>query len=887
MLLLLPALSPALNFQLPHASSPAVRSAVAVSRTSSLVLMAKKKQKGKGPKEASAALEALDAWESNAGAPGGGDGADNGLAPVVAKKGKKPKKEAQPEAAAASASAAAPVATLAEKVARIKQELGLDEALPLGPAIKAANEAMGLEPEGVMAAQVTNLLQQLNVFDMEGSAAAAPPAAAPPAAVPEPKAAAEEVVAEVVAEVVEVDEPVAEVVAKVELAPGEVKLSKKKQEAQEKAKAKKEGASEESDAKAAAGRDTSGRRAAGTVRVETFEGAAPGFAYVKMDGGKLRFRNQEVLRGVTWDVQTGQRVGLVGSNGAGKTTQLRVLAGELELEEGEVIKSTSELRTSFLRQEFREEMDQDASLREELTKAFSDVLQLQARYTEAEESLAAAGDDVEAMQVALDSMAELQTQLDNSDATAMERRVDKVMGAMGFAPTDAELPVSSFSGGWKMRIGLAKTLLQEPQVLLLDEPTNHMDLESVEWLENYLREQTEKIALVIVSHDREFLDRVCTKIVETNQGVAHSYNGNYRSFLDQKAELEALQMERYERQQKDIRALKNEISKLGAIEGQAVTARQKERQLKEIAEGGPDHVSRPFVDKKKFSFRFPPAPRSGKEVIAIEGVTHGYGATTLFRDVDLLIERGDRIAILGPNGAGKTTLLKLIMGFETPREGTAGVVGTNAEVHFFEQDQANALPMDNTVLQTMEDAGRKTDIVYEQIRALLGKFMFKAEKVDDKLSTLSGGEKARVALCRMMMTPSNVLVLDEPTNHLDIGAKEVLEEAIQNFEGTVLMVSHDRYFVSQTANTILAVEGDKVVVYDGDYKAYMEEHEDTKDKVEGRYITGLQKIRAAPVIEFQPAEEKQKKKKSFGGKGGPSGNKNKGVKNAKRATSLN
>ena len=857
-----------------------------MSRTSSLVLMAKKK-KGKGPKEASAALEALDAWEANAGAPGGGDAADNGLAPVVAEKGKKPKKKAQPVAAAASASAAAPVATLAEKVARIKLELGLDEALPLGPAIKAANEAMGLEPEGVMAEQVTNLLQQLNVFDMEGSAAAAPPAAAPPAAVPEPKAAAEEVVAEVVAEVVEADEPVAEVVAKVELAPGEVKLSKKKQEAQEKAKAKKEGASEESDAKAAAGRDTSGRRAAGTVRVETFEGAAPGFAYMKMDGGKLRFRNQEVLRGVTWDVQTGQRVGLVGSNGAGKTTQLRVLAGELELEEGEVVKSTSELRTSFLRQEFREEMDQDASLREELTKAFSDVLQLQARYTKAEESLAAAGDDVEAMQVALDSMAELQTQLDNSDATAMERRVDKVMGAMGFAPTDAELPVSSFSGGWKMRIGLAKTLLQEPQVLLLDEPTNHMDLESVEWLENYLREQTEKIALVIVSHDREFLDRVCTKIVETTQGVANSYNGNYRSFLDQKAELEALQMDRFERQQKDIRALKNEISKLGAIEGQAVTARQKERQLKEIAEGGPDHVSRPFVDKKKFSFRFPPAPRSGKEVIAIEGVTHGYGATTLFRDVDLLIERGDRIAILGPNGAGKTTLLKLIMGFETPREGTAGVVGTNAEVHFFEQDQANALPMDNTVLQTMEDAGRKTDIVYEQIRALLGKFMFKAEKVDDKLSTLSGGEKARVALCRMMMTPSNVLVLDEPTNHLDIGAKEVLEEAIQNFEGTVLMVSHDRYFVSQTANTILAVEGDQVVVYDGDYKAYMEEHEDTKDKVEGRYITGLQKIRAAPVIEFKPAEEKQKKKKSFGGKGGPSGNKNKGVKNAKRATSLN
>jgi len=859
-----------------------------VSRTSSLVLMAKKK-KGKGPKEASAALEALDAWEANAGAPGGGDAADNGLAPVVAEKGKKPKKKAQPVAAAASASAAAPVATLAEKVARIKLELGLDEALPLGPAIKAANEAMGLEPEGVMAEQVTNLLQQLNIFDMEPGAAAAPPAAAPPAAapppppaaVPEPKAAAEEVVAEVV----EADEPVAEV-AEVEVAegPAVVKLSKKKQEAQEKKQAKKEGASEEGDAKAAAGRDTSGRRAAGTVRVETFEGAAPGFAYMKMDGGKLRFRNQEVLRGVTWDVQTGQRVGLVGSNGAGKTTQLRVLAGELELEEGEVVKSTSELRTSFLRQEFREEMDQDASLREELTKAFSDVLQLQARYTKAEESLAAAGDDVEAMQVALDSMAELQTQLDNSDATAMERRVDKVMGAMGFAPTDAELPVSSFSGGWKMRIGLAKTLLQEPQVLLLDEPTNHMDLDSVEWLEGYLREQTSKLALVLVSHDREFLDRVCTKMVETEYGVTHSYPGNYRSFLKLKGERVRLATAAWEAQQKEIKALKADVSRLRNNEAAAATVRAKERALAELQPGGDKHMPKPFTARASFGFRFPPAPRCSKELIELEGVEHGYGGSTLFSDVDLCIERGDRIAIIGPNGAGKSTLLRLILGTETPRRGRAEVVAPNAVTRYFEQDQANALPLDKTVLQTVQDASASTDHTYEELRALLGKFMFKGEKVEDKLSLLSGGEKARVALCRMLLEPSNLLLLDEPTNHLDIAAKEVLEEALQQFEGTVLMVSHDRFFISQTANTILAIEDGELVVYDGDYKSYLEQQGGVAEQVEGRYVPGGPKIQSAPQIELQPesGEQETKKKKNFGGKGGPSGNKNKGVKNAKR-----
>merc|ERR1719171_1769095 len=203
-------------------------------------------------------------------------------------------------------------------------------------------------------------------------------------------------------------------------------------------------------------------------------------------------------------------------------------------------------------------MDQDATLRAELSKAFSDVLQLQARYAKAEEALAAAGDDVDAMQAALDSMAELQTQLDNSDATAIERRVDKVMGAMGFAPSDAELPVSSFSGGWKMRIGLAKTLLQEPQVLLLDEPTNHMDLESVEWLERYLIEQTSSLALVIVSHDREFLDRVCTRIVETEQGVAYPHNGNYRSFLKAKEQRSELAQRAHDRQQKQIKELKSE-----------------------------------------------------------------------------------------------------------------------------------------------------------------------------------------------------------------------------------------------------------------------------------------------------------------------------------------
>jgi len=346
----------------------------------------------------------------------------------------------------------------------------------------------------------------------------------------------------------------------------------------------------------------------------------------------------------------------------------------------------------------------------------------------------------------------------------------------------------------------------------------------------------------------------------------------------------ALQMKAWEAQQKEIKALKSEINKLRPLgESAAGAIRNKEKDLAMMQEGGKEHVAKPYIDKKKFQFRFPPCPRCSPEVIALEDVAHGYGSSTLFSDIDLCIERGDRIAILGPNGAGKSTLLRLIMGREEPRQGTAEIIADNAVTQFFEQDQANVLPLDKSVIETLEDAASNMDgWVYEQLRALLGKFMFKDDKVNDKLSTLSGGEKARVALCRMLLLPSNLLLLDEPTNHLDITAKEVLEEAIHNYEGTVVMVSHDRYFVSQTANTILALEDGKLQVYDGDYKTYMEQNSDSvASKVEARYIPGLQTIKKAPKIEIQPQEQVTKKKKNFGGRG-TSGNKMKGVKNAKR-----
>lgn len=280
-------------------------------------------------------------------------------------------------------------------------------------------------------------------------------------------------------------------------------------------------------------------------------------------------------------------------------------------------------------------------------------------------------------------------------------------------------------------------------------------------------------------------------------------------------------------------------------------------------------------------FQFPAAPRCVPDVLNVEAVTHGYGGERLFENIDIVLERGDRVAIVGPNGAGKSTLFRLLCGLEAPNQGKVFFGGESVAMQYFEQDQANTLDLRQTVLQCLRSAA-SADVNDEQLRGLLGKFMFKGDSVHKQLSKLSGGEKARVALCRILLTPCNLLIMDEPTNHLDIAAKEVLEQALQNFGGTLVLISHDRYFLSQTATTICALEDRQLEVYPGDYKYYMQRHQDVKQMVEGRYIEGFKTIESAPEMRANLEQEQpQKKKKNFGGKG-PSGNKNKGVKNAKR-----
>jgi ATP-binding cassette subfamily F protein 3 len=372
-----------------------------------------------------------------------------------------------------------------------------------------------------------------------------------------------------------------------------------------------------------------------------------------------------------------------------------------------------------------------------------------------------------------------------------------------------------------MRMSLGKILLQKPDLLLLDEPTNHLDLQTIEWLETYLKGLT--TPMVIVSHDREFLDRLCTQIVETERGVSTVYLGNYTAYIDQKAEAQAAQLTTYERQQKELEKQQAFVDRFRASATRSTQAKSREKQLEKI-----ERIEAPTGALRTLKFQFPPAPRSGQSVVEIKDLVHMYDDKILFLGADLSVERGDRIAFLGPNGCGKSTLLRLIMGLEQPSEGKVSLGQHNVIPGYFEQNQAEALDLDKTVLDTIHD--EVPDWKNEEVRTLLGRFLFSGETVAKKVCALSGGEKARLALAKMLLQPVNLLILDEPTNHLDIPAKEMLEEALQSYDGTVIIVSHDRYFISKAANKIVEIREGEFRTYLGDYHYYLDKIEEEKEQ---------------------------------------------------------
>ena len=520
----------------------------------------------------------------------------------------------------------------------------------------------------------------------------------------------------------------------------------------------------------------------------------------------------EVLRDVTWEVKAGDRIGLVGVNGAGKSTQMRIIAGLEEPSSGAVVKQGSP-RIAYLQQEF--DVDPQRTVREELFQAFGEAAVVLNRKHAVEHEMASekAASDPDHLEELIHELGHLHERFEALHGYELDARIDKLLPTIGFTPEGAEQLVADYSGGWQMRIALGKILLQDPDLLLLDEPTNHLDVETIQWLEGYLIEQS--AAIVVISHDRTFLDRVCTQIVETERGISRTYLGNYSQHLEQKALEREASQSAFERQQKELSAQQAYIDRFRASATRSTQAKSREKLLEKV-----ERIEAPVETVGGPRFRFPEPPRSGRVVAEVKDLTLSYGEQILFLGAKLEVERGDRIAFVGPNGAGKSTLLRLIMGTEQPDEGFAGLGEHNVIAGYFEQNQAEALDLSKTVIDTIFEV--VPDWTQTQVRSLLGSFCFSNESVFKEAGKLSGGEKARLALALMLLSPCNLLVLDEPTNHLDIPAKQMLEDALIAYEGAALLVSHDRYFISRVANKIVELRDGELVLYRGDYAYYQE-----------------------------------------------------------------
>ncbi|MBS1953226.1 MAG: ABC-F family ATP-binding cassette domain-containing protein [Cyanobacteria bacterium SZAS-4] len=530
------------------------------------------------------------------------------------------------------------------------------------------------------------------------------------------------------------------------------------------------------------------------------------------------FPHGEVLKDVTWELKPGDRAGLVGPNGGGKSTQLKIIMGEIEPTSGRVIKS-DKLRIGYLTQEF--EIPQTSLVRDAFASAFVELNDILAKLADVHHKMETAqGDELDKL---LKRMDDLQRSFEAKNGYAMDSQVEKMIADMEFNPGDGDRQVGEFSGGWQMRMNLGRVLLTKPDILLLDEPTNHIDLETIEWLEKYLREQT--TPMVIVSHDRYFLDRLCTSIIEMERGEASVYLGNYTSYLEQRAFNREAQLATFERQQKELERQQQFVDRFRASATRSTQAKSREKQLDKI-----ELVDEPDSDEKTLHFRFPAGTRSGRNVASVKNLMHVYDDNIIFMDANLHVERGDKIAILGPNGCGKSTFLRLVAGRETPSDGFVTLGDHNIHMAYFEQNQAEALDLKKTALETI--AEQVPDWKTTEIRGLLGKFLFSGDAVYKRVESLSGGEKARLAMAQMLLGSNNFLLLDEPTNHLDIPAKETLEEALREFDGTAIIVSHDRYFISQVATKIVEVRDHHFVVYHGNYEYYLDRIAAEKEKAD-------------------------------------------------------
>ena len=504
---------------------------------------------------------------------------------------------------------------------------------------------------------------------------------------------------------------------------------------------------------------------------------------ISIQGLKVEFGSQVLFENISYVINKRDKIALVGKNGAGKTTMLRIITGEQQPTSGTVARQ-SDITIGYLPQQMR--LKDHLTVKQEAELAFEHLQQMDEAINRMNQELADRTDyDSEDYQELIERVAQKTELRALMQSENIEAEVEKTLLGLGFERTDFDRPTSEFSGGWRMRIELAKLLLRRPDVLLLDEPTNHLDIESIQWLETFLKNRNG--ALLLVSHDRAFIDNVTNRTIEISLGKIYDYKVSYSQFVELRKERVEQQMRAYENQQKLIHDTEDFIERFRYKATKAVQVQSRIKMLEKL-----ERIEVDEVDRSRMRLKFPPAPRSGDYPVIAEDLRKDYGALNVFHDVTFTIKRGEKVAFVGKNGAGKSTLVKCIMG-EIPYDGKLQI-GHNVKIGYFAQNQAQLLDETLTVHDTIDYVA--VGDIRTRINDILGAFMFGGKNADKKVKVLSGGEKSRLAMIRLLLQPVNLLILDEPTNHLDMPSKDVLKEAIQAFDGTVIVVSHDRDFLN-------------------------------------------------------------------------------------------
>jgi ATP-binding cassette subfamily F protein 3 len=535
----------------------------------------------------------------------------------------------------------------------------------------------------------------------------------------------------------------------------------------------------------------------------------------------VEFGGRSLFQSLNWHIKKKDRVALIGMNGSGKSTLLKIIAKEAQPTSGSVA-HRKDLHIGYLPQEGLHAHGKN--LMHEVLTAFTEIVALHDRMKAIEIQMQTMDHESEAFLKLIEGYGNLQHRFEDLQGFSIESKAARVLTGLGFKEADFEKPCELFSGGWQMRIAIAKLLLQNPDLLLLDEPTNHLDLDSIEWFENYLRNYDGSVLLV--SHDRYFINNVCNRITELERKQLNDYFGSYEEFEEQKALAEEQLISSYERQQDEMKRVQLFIDR---FRYKATKARQAQSRIKMLERM--EKIQLPEEERRAVNFRFPQPVKSGRVVLEAENIVKSFGDNHVLKGISFLLERGERVAFVGVNGAGKSTLLRILSGTDTNFSG-AVKLGYNVTMEYFAQQQAEKLDLTKTVYEEIVSAG--SGQTHLMMRTILGAFLFSGDDVYKKVGVLSGGEKSRLAFAKMLLHPANFIILDEPTNHIDAQTKEILQGALTDYEGTLLVVSHDRYFLDSLVNKVIEVKEGVIKTYLGNYGDFHQQKESEREKAEAK-----------------------------------------------------